>query len=343
MEKLADILSGATRPQRRQPQSAASSRPTEARPTVDYKVRSDRSAAEGYRYTEDPPPPEPCPYCGKLLYHYGATFPADHRIFTWFKEPEPCDCPQAAAARAQKEAAERAAEAERRRQEEADRTNARIRKLLKESGLRGRFQTRTFDRYQVDDPDPSVAAKRKKAYLAAKRYADSFAIMLPTKQPNGESLPPQKERNGLFISGTAGTGKTHLAAAIANQLIHGGVPVICMTMIDLLAQIKTTFDRADGATEAEVMRLYEDVPLLIIDDMGTEQPTQWGITKIYAIINARYEAYMPTIVTTNYSGAELIDRMTPDRDDGYTAKKTIERLQETCAGIEMNWPSWRTR
>ena len=147
----------------------------------------------------------------------------------------------------------------------------------------------------------------------------------------------------LFISGTKGTGKTHLAAAIANQLIQGGVPVICMTMIDLLSRIKETFEGGKGTSEAEILRIYKDVPLLIIDDIGTEQPTEWGLAKIYTIINARYEGYMPTIITTNYSGDELIRRMTPATDDGYTAAKTIDRLREMCAGIEMTWESWRLR
>ena len=127
------------------------------------------------------------------------------------------------------------------------------------------------------------------------------------------------------------------------SLIQGGTPVICMTMIDLLSKIKATFDRGGGASEADILRIYKDVPLLIIDDMGTEQPTDWGLSKIYTIINARYEAYMPTIVTTNYSGEELIRRMTPPNDDGYTAAKTIDRLQEMCGGIEMSWKSWRLR
>lgn len=125
--------------------------------------------------------------------------------------------------------------------------------------------------------------------------------------------------------------------------IQGGTPVICMTMIDLLARVKQTFDRPGEATEAEIMRIYEEVPLLIIDDIGTEQPTTWGITQIYTIINARYEAYMPIIITTNYSGENLIRRMTPDRDDGITAAKTISRLTEMCSGIEMIWDDWRTK
>ena len=275
----------------------------EAEPLPDqYKIHPNEAKAKGYTYNTEPPPPEPCPFCGRMLYHYGAIMPAQKYVFTWFTEPERCTCPQAQEYWTQQDAAQKAA----------------------------------FERFEVTDVN-------RKAYGAAKRYADSFPIMLPSKDERGRVTPPAKERNGLFISGTKGTGKTHLAASIANQLIHGGTPVICMTMIDLLARIKQTFDRPGEATEAEIMRIYEEVPLLIIDDIGTEQPTTWGITQIYTIINARYEAYMPIIITTNYSGENLIRRMTPDRDDGVTAAKTISRLQEMCSGIEMTWDDWRTK
>lgn len=229
----------------------------------------------------------------------------------------------------------RAEEEESRRRQQAI-MQARISRLLKDSGIRGRFQTRTFEKFIPD-------AKNRRALQAAKKYADSFNLMLPRKDERGRVVEPAKERNGLFITGSFGTGKTHLAAAIANQIINDGTPVICMTMIDLLARIKQTFDRSDGATEAEVMKIYEDIPLLIIDDLGSEQPTEWGITKIFAIINARYEAYMPTIITTNYTVQELTKRMTPPDGDSNNAAKSIDRLCQVCEAIEMFWESWRTR
>lgn len=317
---------------------------SEAEPLPDqYMIHPNEAKAQGYIYNTEPPAPEPCPFCGRMLYHYGAIMPMDKRVFTWFEEPERCTCPEAVEYWKQQEAAQKAAEAAEKRRKEQERIQASIGKLIKDSGIQGRFLNRTFDRYIVDDPDRAVAIRKSKAYNAAKRYADSFPIMLPTKDECGKVTPPAKERNSLFISGTKGTGKTHLAASIANQLIHGGTPVICMTMIDLLTRIKQTFDRPGEATEAEIMRIYEEVPLLIIDDIGTEQPTTWGITQIYTIINARYEAYMPIIITTNYSGENLIRRMTPDRDDGVTAAKIISRLTEMCSGIEMIWDDWRTK
>ena len=89
---------------------------------------------------------------------------------------------------------------------------------------------------------------------------------------------------------------------------------------------------------------YTDVPLLVIDDLGKEQPTEWAISRIYAIINARYEALMPTIITTNYSEAELLRRLTPkDSNDTTTADAAIDRLREMCAAIVTTGDSWRTK
>ena len=85
------------------------------------------------------------------------------------------------------------------------------------------------------------------------------------------------------------------------------------------------------------------MPLLIIDDMGKEPATEWGISKIYAIINGRYDGYMPTIVTTNYDDQQLARRLTPPNGDDITAQATIDRLREMCGGVPMDGESWRSR
>ena len=169
-----------------------------------------------------------------------------------------------------------------------------------------------------------------------------------TKSPIELELPrnnAEPGRNGLFITGPKGTGKTHLAAAIANQLMQQGTPVICMTMIDLLERIKRTYEQnrqyGGEISEGNVLDTYKRVQLLIIDDMGKEPATEWAVSKIYAIINARYEAYMPTIITTNYTDAELVRRLTPkDSGDPTTADATIDRLREMCAAIVTTGESW---
>ena len=77
--------------------------------------------------------------------------------------------------------------------------------------------------------------------------------------------------------------------------------------------------------------------------MGSENPTEWGSTMIFSIINARYEAYMPTIVTSNCGADELVQRMTPRDATDRNAQKTVDRLREMCVAVQMDWPSWRSK
>ncbi len=275
----------------------------------------------------NPPPPAPCEYCGAMRYTKGINFGS--RVI-WMPFLERCTCPEAVAAYEKAEAERLAKEEAERKAEEARRLNERIRKIVGESGMGERFLRRTFDTFQITEENQGAAR-------TAKRYADSFAELLPKR---GQ---PEPGRNGLFIAGPKGTGKTHLAAAIANQLIHQGTPVICMTMIDLLERIKRTFAR-EGADEGAVLTLNKTVPLLVIDDMGKEPPTEWAVSTVYNIINGRYEAYLPTIVTTNYDDKTLVARMTPQATrDSVTAEATIDRLMEMCRGVVMSGQSWRAR
>ncbi len=167
-------------------------------------------------------------------------------------------------------------------------------------------------------------------------FDDHAAPARPLQEPG---------RNGLFIAGPPGTGKTHLAAAIANHLIAQGRPVVCMTMIDLLERIKRTYSTTGGTDERSVLKIYKTVPLLVIDDIGKEPPTEWAISTVYNIINGRYEAYLPTIVTTNYDTEALIDRndAAGDAATAMTARATIDRLMEMCRAITLTGQSWRSR
>lgn len=279
-------------------------------------------------------PPEPtfCKYCGAPLATRGAWLD-DITVF-WLPCKEVCSCPEAQEAhRAEKEAREQA-EVARRRIEENERLIARVKKVVGESGMGERFLRRTFDRYQLTQDNAQ-------AYRVAKAYADRFNDLMP-----GRGREPG--RNGLYISGSKGVGKTHLAAAIANQLLGQGTAVICMTMIDLLERIRRTYRKAAeagmGISEADVLETYKRVSLLIIDDMGKEPATEWAVSMIYNIINGRYEACLPTIVTSNYGSKQLVRRLTPkDTGDPTTADATVDRLMEMCSGISLTGESWRSR
>lgn len=285
-------------------------------------ITSDDPRAAAY----DPPEPVPCEFCGKPRYTEG--FVRKDGIFWIPKGPKPCTCKEAQAvqaAKAKAKAEEEAAEEAKRR---SDLKRARIAKIIGSSGLGKRFLNRRFDNFEVSE---GTAA----GFNTAQGYADNFALL--------QKDPTSQEKNGLMFTGLKGTGKTHLAAAIANRLMAEGVPVIFATMIDLLDKIKESFDRSSTTSEDAVLNLYKTADLLIIDDIGKEQPTEWALAKMYQIINARYEDYKPIIITSNYSPEELTERMTPRGGDRKTAEATIDRILEMTYIVPLAGESWRTK
>lgn len=281
------------------------------------------------RVADDPstPKPVPCEYCGAPRYTKGLMLTGSPMWMPY--GPERCTCPEAVTAHERAEA-ERLAKVEAERKEEEDRKmRDRVKRVIGESGMGERFLQRTFKTYIADTPD------RKKILAAAVAYAQGFDKKLPKR---GEPLPG---RNGFLITGTKGTGKTHIAAAIANHLLNKGMASICMTERELFGRIKKTYSR-DG-DEGEVLEIYKSVPLLVIDDLGKEKPTDWTISTLYAIIDGRYDRSMPLIVTANYDAKNLVARITPAGADETTAEAIIDRLAEMCEGIVMTGESWRTK
>lgn len=277
------------------------------------------------------PDPVPCEYCGKLRPTKG--FKRGNAIRWAPYGPEYCDCEKAVSER-EREAAEKTAKEKAEIEAEKKlRMQKRVQRIIGDSGMNARFLRRTFDTFQKTQ-------ENNRALQVCRAYADTFEYKLPENNP-------EPGRNGLFIAGPKGTGKTHLAAAISNKLMQQGVAVICMTMIDLLDRIKQTYEKSrrigDEVSESDILSTYKTVPLLVIDDMGKEPATEWAVSKIYAIINARYETYMPTIVTTNYSDTELVRMLTPKDGDRITADATVDRLREMCAAVVVTGESWRGR
>jgi len=113
----------------------------------------------------------------------------------------------------------------------------------------------------------------------------------------------------LVLQGGFGTGKTHLAASIGNFLVENGYDVMFLTVPDLLDHLRTTFSPNSEVRYDELFDMVRNVRVLILDDMGTEAPTQWAGEKLFQLINERYIRELPTVVTTNTPTEELDPRV----------------------------------
>jgi DNA replication protein DnaC len=145
----------------------------------------------------------------------------------------------------------------------------------------------TFENFKKRvDLSPEVQGNLEEAY----RLALDFA-----KSPDG----------WIVFQGVNGCGKTHLAAAIANYRLKEGGAVKFVVVPDLLDHLRSAFSPESTVTYDQLFEEVKNAPLLILDDLGKQSTTPWAQEKLYQIINYRYNAQLPTVVTTNCATDEL--------------------------------------
>jgi DNA replication protein DnaC len=176
------------------------------------------------------------------------------------------------------------------------------------------YHEMTFDTF---DPRTGVTADQKQNLERALAVARSYA-----EQP----------QDWLVFFGTYGCGKTHLAAAIAHYQQERGTQVLFVTVPDLLDYLRLTF--SPGATTSFDRRFQtvRNSPLLILDDLGTESATAWAKEKLFQIVNHRYVARLPTVMTTSKSLEELDERLQSRLLD-----------QRRCARFAITAPAYASR
>jgi len=114
-----------------------------------------------------------------------------------------------------------------------------------------------------------------------------------------------KPEGWLILVGPIGSGKTHLAAAIAVECMAHGMAVHMATMPDLLDMLRQGYAEDADARFEERFDWLRNVGLLILDDLGTEHATPWAAEKLYQIVNYRYERRLPMVVTSNVNPHSL--------------------------------------
>ena len=154
----------------------------------------------------------------------------------------------------------------------------------------------TFESFNIElyskstDPETGVVpyTQMEKIYKFCRAYAHSFT----------------PDSGSILMKGATGLGKTHLSLAIANEVIRRGYGVIYVSAPALLSKLeKEYFSRGTG--DSNTIQMLTDCDLLIIDDLGTEFRTQFSVSQIYNLLNARMLAGKPFIINTNLTMPEL--------------------------------------
>lgn len=140
-------------------------------------------------------------------------------------------------------------------------------------------------------------------------------------------------KNGLIIYGNIGYEKTYLAACIANKMIEQNKIVLMEKSSSIIDKIRESFNK-DELSETEIIELYSNVDMLIIDDFGSENLSKWAIEKLYKIISNRYDNELPIVITTRYNKEQLIGQLSIENDTEI-AEEIVEVLNEMCYGISI--------
>ncbi|MYC08276.1 MAG: AAA family ATPase [Chloroflexi bacterium] len=166
-------------------------------------------------------------------------------------------------------------------------SDERLSRLLRYSNL-GHLARFTFDTLKPEGI--AQDADSRELFAEACRAAAEFA-----ENPSG----------WLVLTGPNGSGKTHLAAAVANHCIKSEHVVFFMHVPDLLDHLRATYAPSSELTYSDLYTQVVDAPLLILDGLGAHSSTSWAEEKLQQVINHRFNAELPTVVTTASDLTEL--------------------------------------
>ncbi len=176
-----------------------------------------------------------------------------------------------------------------------------------------RLRHLTFENFQTQGHiglPPFQAASLEAAFNLARQFAQNL-------------------KGWLLLQGGYGCGKTHLAAAIANQVVENGTPALFITVPDMLDTLRFAYSDKESGFEER----FDDIrqsPLLILDDFGTQNATPWAQEKLFQILNFRYINRLPLVITTNL----ILDDM-----DGRIKSRLLD--PDLVSRVNINAPDYR--
>lgn len=218
--------------------------------------------------------------------------PKQTRVFIFDKERTPyCLCKCAV---------------EKKEREEAERKRIEFQNTVKKLRQAG-FPEEKMQNWTFANDDRA----NEKVSTVARNYFENFGKMY-------------EDGKGLLLFGKTGTGKSYAAASIANALIDKGHPVLMTNFARIRNTVQGLFDGRQ-----EYFDSFNRFPLLILDDLAAESKSEYMQEIVYEVINTRYLAGLPLIVTTNLTAEEL------KHPADVTNQRTFSRLFEMCIPIEV--------
>ena len=173
--------------------------------------------------------------------------------------------------------------------------------------------------------------------LIAKRFTQDF-------------IPGKRETRGLMLTGSVGTGKTHLAVGVLRDLVERlGIEARFVDVRELLERIKASYDDQSRETQAGILKPILCADLVLIDELGAARPSDWVFETIELLIGGLYNHQVPVIVTTNLPNSPAAAASSNDYGRAMRQETLADRigarmwsrLQQMCVAVDMTGPDWR--
>jgi DNA replication protein DnaC len=180
----------------------------------------------------------------------------------------------------------------------------------KQAGIAPELQGYSFEGFRIEYYD----GKHRERALAALQGARDFARDYIQGRPS----------QGIMFTGDVGSGKTFLAAATANELLNRRIHTQFLVVPDFLDDLRTALLHNAGGREMDdvaLLRSIRQVDVLVLDDLGVHNYTEWTCNKLYSLLNYRLNNQLPVIITTNLKMSEL---------DEYLGERTTSRIVQMC-------------